>query len=152
MLNGGGGVGHTARVANRWIRDQAYRVGLGVEACIWLVLAHIAVKTLPGPRLTRMLGRPTPAASQSPEGRPSYSAWRVGHAITRAAEVLPWHPVCLAQALAARGMLRRRGIRSRSHLGITAREPFEAHAWVSVEGHVVVGGPITHATEVAAFQ
>ncbi len=64
----------------------------------------------------------------------------VGWAVTRAAGALPWHPSCLRQALAARRMLRRRGIPAEIHLGTTGTAAFAAHAWVVVGGRVVVGG------------
>lgn len=119
---------------------------------MWLVLAGLAVRLLPSPRTTQLLGAPTPAAPLAPAGRPDPKAWRIGHMVSRVAGILPWQPVCLPQALATRAMLRRRGFAARSHLGVTGTAPFAAHAWVSVDGFVVVGGPVGHATEVAAFR
>lgn len=75
----------------------------------------------------------------------------VGRAVTRVARRLPWHPACLPQAVATRAMLRRRGIECVSHVGVVRTEPFQAHAWVTVNGCVVQGSPITHATELARF-
>jgi Transglutaminase-like superfamily len=49
-------------------------------------------------------------------------------------------------------MLRRRGIPALSHLGVADAAPLAPHAWVSVNGHVVVGGPVDHAIELAAFR
>jgi Transglutaminase-like superfamily len=66
-------------------------------------------------------------------------AARVGRTVARAADRLPWHPTCLRQALAAQRMLRRRGIPSRLHLGVADATAGEAHAWVTVAGHPVVG-------------
>jgi transglutaminase superfamily protein len=37
-------------------------------------------------------------------------------------------------------MLRRRGIASRLHLGVTSPKVADAHAWVTVDEHPVVGG------------
>ncbi len=49
-------------------------------------------------------------------------------------------------------MLRRRGIASAGHLGVVGTAPLSAHAWVTVRGRVVQGGPVTHATEVALLR
>ena len=97
-----------------------------------------------------MLGTPGAAAPSHP-GPPGAEALLVGRAVARVAHHLPWHPTCLPQALATRAMLRRRGIPCVSHLGVIRTEPFEAHAWVTVNDRVVQGGPIGHATEVARF-
>lgn len=75
----------------------------------------------------------------------------MGRAVERVARVLPWRPKCLPQAIATRWMLRRRGISSVGHLGVTDTQPMAAHAWVTVSGAVVQGGPVAHATEVAQF-
>ena len=66
--------------------------------------------------------------------------------------MLPWRPNCLPQAIATRAMLRRRRIACDAHLGVLSTSPFEAHAWITVRGHVVQGGPVTGATEVAALR
>lgn len=76
----------------------------------------------------------------------------MGSAVSRAAGLLPWRPTCLPQALAARLMLRRRGIDFESHLGVIKTSPFKAHAWVTVRGTPIVGGPTHHATRVATFR
>lgn len=133
------------------MRRQAQRVALALEAAVLLVLAQVAVKLLSGPRTTRLLGSPQPAAPLVRSARLDPVAWRMGHMVSRVARLLPSHPVCLPQALATRAMLRRRGFAARSHLGVTGTQPLEAHAWVSVDGFVVVGGPVAHVTEIAAF-
>jgi hypothetical protein len=50
---------------------------------------------------------------------------------------------CLVQALAADGMLRRRGFASTLHIGVRLHRPgstpLQAHAWVKCEGQIVVG-------------
>jgi hypothetical protein len=48
-------------------------------------------------------------------------------------------------------MLRRRRIDCVSHLGVIQTQPVEAHAWVTVNGAVVQGGPVRHVAEVARF-
>ncbi len=54
----------------------------------------------------------------------------------------PWRSTCLVKALAAHRMLARRGIKSTVHLGVKKSDSkgLEAHAWLSVDGSVRIGG------------
>jgi hypothetical protein len=63
-------------------------------------------------------------------------------AIEAAARHLPWHPVCLPQAVAAQWMLRRRGIPSTLYLGADPTADYHAHAWVRAGTTIVTGGPL----------
>jgi len=68
----------------------------------------------------------------------------VGRAVERAARHLPWHPLCLPQALASRAMLRRRGIPSTLYFGMRLEGPgrvMRAHAWLTVGSVGVIGVP-----------
>jgi hypothetical protein len=132
-------------------RRAAARVALGAEAAIALALATAAVRVLPARRQSRLLGQPGPAGAAT-GGVPDPRAKRVGRAVERVAGILPWRPSCLPQAIATRAMLRRRRIACEAHLGIVSTSPLAAHAWVTVEGHVVQGGPLRGATEVAALR
>jgi len=126
------------------------KLGLALEACLALCVASLAVRLLPSATTTRLLGRPSPASVQE-RSMPGPRAARVGRAVERVASVLPWKPVCLPQAVAVRFMLHRRRIPCRCHLGVVQSSPALAHAWVTVAGSVVQGGPVGHATEVASF-
>ena len=134
------------------MRRHARRLALGLEAATALAVAQVAIRVLPASRVSRLMGRPFPAHPRAPAAPPPAAVRRVGVAVHRVARVLPWRPTCLPQAVATAAMLRRRGVAAWSHLGITATAPLEAHAWVTVNGHVVIGGPVAHATEVAAFR
>ncbi|HEX5184353.1 MAG TPA: lasso peptide biosynthesis B2 protein [Allosphingosinicella sp.] len=71
-------------------------------------------------------------------------AEEVSWAVTRVALHLPVGALCLAQALAARAMLRRRRISSIVHIGVT-RTPtgsFAAHAWLEAVGIELTGYPV----------
>ena len=65
---------------------------------------------------------------------------RVVWAVTLASRYVP-RASCLTQALAAELMLGRRGQPAHLHIGVAKGERgrFEAHAWVEVEGRVVIG-------------
>jgi len=63
-------------------------------------------------------------------------------AVEAAARRLPWRIVCIGKALVVQRMLRSGGVDARLHFGaktMAAGDP-EAHVWVSVAGHAVIGG------------
>ncbi len=125
---------------------------VAAEAGVALVVAGIAVRVLPGPKTTRLLGEVRTGAPDEATARELAEARRIGAIVERVAGKLPWHPVCLPQAIATRWLLRRRHIRCDSHVGITSTQPLEAHAWVSVGDVVVQGGPVQHAAELGRFR
>ena len=74
---------------------------------------------------------------------PDVAAWRVGRiawAVHHAALLVP-RASCLTQGLAAQIMLARRGLPTTLHIGVKKDEaaPFEAHAWLTFEGRVILG-------------
>lgn len=117
---------------------------------MFLTVGSVGKSVLSERRLTRLLGQAAPP-EPCETGPPGAEAALVGYAVTRVARLLPWHPTCLPQALAARMMLRRRGVACVSHLGVFRTQPVKAHAWVTVNGRVVQGGPVRHIAEVARF-
>jgi hypothetical protein len=127
------------------------RVPLAAEAALALAIASVAIRALNQPRIVRLLGEPVSPVVLVPRP-PSADARLVGRAVERVAAHLPWHPRCLPQAIATRWMLRRRGIGCEAHLGVTGTDPLEAHAWITVHGAVVQGGPVRHTTEVALLR
>jgi hypothetical protein len=119
------------------------------EACLGLIAAEARLRLLPLKR-QGMLGltpppdsRPAEVVAESSEAQ-RVAALDVGWAVTRAAACLPVPARCLAQALAARAMLRRRGIGSIMHVGVARPDEaaFEAHAWLEAAGIEVTGYPV----------
>jgi hypothetical protein len=86
-------------------------------------------------------------------------AEEVGWAVTRAARHVPFNAVCLPQAMAARIMLKRRGVDSVLHFGarigqdkIGRDKPIDAHAWLDAAGVEVTGYPVANTfAEIACF-
>jgi hypothetical protein len=112
------------------------------EATLLLALARIAVLLVRFSVLARRLGVHMRESTHDddPAQRPALRRirWALG-AVSRRA---PWRCKCLERALAAKVMLRLRGIRSTLYLGV-AREPGEevqAHAWVRCGSFYVTGG------------
>ena len=64
--------------------------------------------------------------------------------MTRAARYVPFKAVCLPQAMAARVMLKRRGVESVMHFGAAkgTEKPLDAHAWLDAAGVEVTGYPV----------
>ncbi|HEX8054627.1 MAG TPA: lasso peptide biosynthesis B2 protein [Thermoleophilaceae bacterium] len=125
--------GWSSRARRLLSRDGA-RVA---EAVAYLALARVAVVVLPFRVLARRLGvrhAETPASATDNPGLGGI-AWAIGAAARRA----PWRSECLEQAIAAKAMLRRRGVASTLYLGM-ARDPVGAHAWVRVGDVNVTGG------------
>jgi hypothetical protein len=122
---------------------------LVAEACMHLALAEIRLKLFP---LKRQGLQDLVPASDSPVVRQvaeagdaeRQAALDVGWAVTRVAAYFPRSAMCLAQALVARAMLRRRGIGSILHVGVARSQAaeFEAHAWLEAAGVEVTGYPV----------
>lgn len=79
--------------------------------------------------------------------------------MTWAARHVPFNAVCLPQAMAARIMLKRRGVDSVLHFGarigqnkIGPDKPIDAHAWLDAAGVEVTGYPVANTfAEIACF-
>ena len=132
-----------------------------VEAVTWLLLARLSLIFVSFPKLARHLGtlvaptdaRALRAKSQYPHDH-AHLAQEIGWAVTRAARHVPFKAVCLPQAMAARVMLKRRGVDSVLHFGarIGQDKPIDAHAWLDAAGVEVTGYPVANAfAEIACF-
>lgn len=124
---------------------------LVVEAVAWLLLARLALIFVPFPRLARRLGTFVPPSNtRALQARDRISqeqaefAEDISWAVTRAARYVPFKAVCLPQAMAARIMLKRRGVASVLHFGAGKGQdkPLDAHAWLDAAGVEVTGYPI----------
>jgi hypothetical protein len=98
---------------------------------------------LPFRRIAAWLGTPGAESSATATAEEIQTAQEVSWAVGVVARRVPWDGRCLAQALAALGMLRRRGLEGTVSFGAYRGESagFEAHAWLRVGSCVVTGGP-----------
>jgi hypothetical protein len=125
------------------------RRGLVAEACVHLVIVETKLRLFPL-KWQGMRDLVPAAASpfvEQPAGGGQFkrqAALDVGWAVTRIGAYFPLSAMCLAQALAARAMLRRRGIDSIMHVGVARSQEaaFEAHAWLEAAGVEVTGYPV----------
>ena len=134
------------------LRRTGRRALLASEAALALTAAGIAIRVIPSRRMVWLLGEGGSPHTHAATGPAGLDARRVGFAVERVAALLPWHPVCLPQAVATRWMLTRRGIPNEAHLGVVSTSPFSAHAWVTVDGSVVQGGSVAEPTPLASFR
>ena len=149
------------RLLRRFSQVDNRRRALVVEAVAYLFAARLALIFIPFPRLARHLGtfvppadpRATQAQTETPPDQARLAA-DIGWAVTRAARYVPFNAVCLPQAMAARVMLKRRGVKSVMHFGAAKgqEKPLDAHAWLDAAGVQVTGYPVAaNFAEIACF-
>ncbi len=113
------------------------------EALLALAIARVALACLPFKRIAAWLGTAgteTPASATEDE---IFMAREIGWAVSAAARRVLWDGRCLGQALAATGMLRRRGLEGTVSFGAGRDDAaeFTAHAWLRLGPLMVTGGP-----------
>jgi hypothetical protein len=155
------GLRRVGRKLRRFGQIGSRRRGLVIEAAVWLLLARVALLAVPFPKLARRLGAFVPptderviVARQDGSAQDARLAQEIGWATVRAARHVPFRAVCLPQAMAARIMLRRRGVASVLHFGAAKGKdkPIDAHAWLDAAGVEVTGYPVAaQFAEIACF-
>lgn len=113
-----------------------------LEALLWLGIARASVLTLPFRWLVRVLRQQSGVTPNADDPATLPTRKRVAWAIAAISKRTPWDSNCLAQALAAKIMLRRRGMASTLYLGVAkAKEGgLDAHAWVRSGNLILTGG------------
>jgi hypothetical protein len=106
-----------------------------LESALLLAAARLIVLVLPFRLYARALGRD----GESPDAPGPSTVHRVSRAIESVSAHVPWRCRCLEQALAAKTMLRGRGISSTLYVAVAREVGLEAHAWVR-SGNVCVTG------------
>lgn len=148
------------RKAWTFVRLGPRRQALALEASASLAIARLTLAIHPFSRVAQRLGpfsssRSDPTAGPSaPSPNDARVAREIGWAVRAVAPWMPFRAVCLQQAMAARAMLRRRGIGSTLHLGAgpDGRQELSAHAWLDCAGAPVTGFPVEpHIAEIGRF-
>ena len=126
--------------ATRLPRARKWLLG---EALLALLVARGAMALLPFRRIASWLGAPSVEGPATATAAEIGAAQEVGWAVGAVARRVPWDGRCLAQALAATGMLRRRGLEGTVSFGVRQGESagFDAHAWLRLGSCIVTGGP-----------
>lgn len=136
---------------SRFLRRPRWQKFLLLESYIFLFGARVLVVALPFKYVSRLVG----VKGESPsEKLASELPLQVRWSVTTASRYAFWNTLCLTQALAAKFMLNRRGLKSTLYLGTTrpSEGQFVAHAWVRC-GDLIVTGEKGHEdyTVVACF-
>ncbi len=105
------------------------------EIAAMLCVAEVMIRLMPYRRYAPMVRRMAGTGNA-----PLQLARRVRRRLTVAVRCLPWQPLCLARAIAARAVLGRRGHGSVLSLGVdVGAVDLAAHAWLAAGGIVVTG-------------
>ena len=105
------------------------------RAAGWVVAARLALWALPYRRTRDLAERLAAPRRTARTPAPDRTAW----AVEATARRIP-KASCLTRALAADVMLRRDGHRPQIQIGVSKdRAAFEAHAWLELDGRVLVG-------------
>ena len=135
------------RVVRRFGSLPATKKRLAVEAALALTLALLLVR-LVSARLwlphVRAGGTPRPGRASAEVGTsPPQVPGEIGRAVAKVARHLPFRAKCLPQAMAARWMLRRRGIQATVVFGVrrndTPEGELDFHAWLISGGETIIG-------------
>ena len=110
-----------------------------VKATIIVVLVRLGLKLLRYQTLTTILDKTSKA--KTPTQQDDAFIDRVVWAVSAASKFVPVDASCLTQALAAKAILDRRGIRGALRFGVVKDPEGEllGHAWLEIDGRVVIG-------------
>lgn len=109
---------------------------LFLESTVALALARLVVLMVPFRVYSRAMGK---NGESSPETTHAEVLSRVRWALDSVSRHAPWRSKCLEQALAAKMMLRRRGIANTLYVAVARDAALEAHAWLR-SGNICVTG------------
>ena len=127
----------------KWHRRSGAERVLLIEAFALLCLARLAVLVLPFRWLAVSLGKHMSESGMQISASDLRQARMVGQAVRSAANNTPWESVCLAQAVAAQWMLKRRHVAGTLYLGVakdeTESEKLTAHAWLRCGNMILTG-------------
>jgi hypothetical protein len=125
----------------RFMALPGHRRALAIEAVVALGIARLLILTTPTRWIVRRLEQQA-ERSRAQAGAAGEAAREVGWAVRAAAPKTPWQSACLAQAIAGKWMLGRRGLRATIRLGVAkdAAGNIRAHAWLYSGDTILAGG------------
>ena len=131
-----GWLGNPVKFFRRSVPEQS----LFLEALFWLALSRLAIRTVPFRRIAPFLGQTmveTPAHALPEPALPGRISW----AVQTASRYTPWESKCLAQAMAAKMMLKLRRLPSTAYLGLLkeGEDGLKAHAWIRCGDRILTG-------------
>jgi hypothetical protein len=126
----------------RFLRRPLADLWLFAQAYFLLGWARLTINTVKFETLAQKLGTQGLETPQAAPEEHLLEARRISWAVRSASRLTPWQSNCFPQAVAAKYLLRRRGIPSTLYLGAAfkARSVLEAHAWLRCGSVYVTGG------------
>lgn len=112
-----------------------------LEACALLATFRLVLAVLAFKKIEPHLGQHMYETPDENTARDGMTAKTVGWAVNTMSRHTLWESKCLVQAMTAKYMLRRRGVKSTLYLGVARDENQEmiAHAWLRSGGRIVTG-------------
>jgi len=112
-----------------------------LETLLWLAVSRLALLAVPFKYVAPHLGTHLAETGRDLDPHRETLVLRIGWAVRLVAPHTPWQSTCLAQAIAASWLLRRRGIPSTLYLGLAkdAADQWQAHAWLRCGPHILTG-------------
>ncbi|WP_414564368.1 MULTISPECIES: lasso peptide biosynthesis B2 protein [unclassified Anabaena] len=107
---------------------------------IIMTMIRLGLKLLAWRNLHKLVGKIVSASPNIP--KPDEIVWRrVVWAVEIVSQYMIPKPTCLARALVTHILLAQQGYRTDLRIGVakTQQEKFEAHAWVEIQGQVIIG-------------
>ncbi len=134
----------TGRPTNKlakFVQLNAADKWLFCRAVGWLAVARLRLATMPFARLAEKLSANYTLGDHDAEPE---LLGRIGIAVRRAANNVPWRSDCFPQTIAAQEILARYGYASTIHLGVEKPEEdtIAGHAWLTCGETVVTGGEV----------
>jgi hypothetical protein len=116
------------------------------EALVWLVFYRITFKIRPFKKLSASLGQFMAESPPEVQEEQRKQAQQVAKAVNTLSTGSTWRNQCLVCALAAKTMLKRRGINSTLYMGaaLDQNQQMIAHAWLRCGDLFLVGGDERH--------
>ena len=113
------------------------------EAFAALAIASAAIRVVPFRRLVGAMAADVGRAAPDSEVRDRMVA-RCRWAVQLWSNRVPWRSVCFQRGLALHWMLRRKGIASTLHYGVSlsGKKGLAAHVWLTLEGRVILGADV----------
>jgi hypothetical protein len=118
---------------------------LFAEALWRLAAVRLMIVALPFRTVAKRLGQPNTETARTDDARRRELLRRVRWSVLAASRRAPWRCQCLEQAIAAKMMLRGRGVPATLYLGLARRDDdparaIDAHAWLRCGTTFVTGG------------
>ena len=125
--------------ASRWNRFRALpanRKRLIAQTALLVLISWVSLRLFSLQRILRRLH----TLAQQPPRRLPYTVADIQHAVAAVGRMLPL-ATCLINGLAAQYLFSRNGYSPKLHIGVKkeAKTLLAAHAWVTIDGQVVVG-------------